>query len=62
MTANDIVEARGDREWQDGDDTDLYDAGYAEGVRDAVAYLAEVYGDEVYDTDVFDRLNVDREG
>lgn len=37
-------------------------AGYADGVRDAVAYLAEVYGDEVYDTNVFDRLDVHPEG
>lgn len=37
-----------------------YDKGYQDGVRDAVEYLAEVYGEEIYDTSVFERLEVAR--
>jgi len=36
-----------------------FDEGYAEGVRDAVEYLADLY-DGVYDTDVFTNLEVTR--
>ena len=45
------------REWQDGDDSKLFDEGYSAGVIDAVAYLSEVY-EGIYDTDVFSRLGV----
>lgn len=43
-------------------DRTLIDSSYSEGVRDAVEYLAEVYGEGVYDTDVFDRLEVSPRG
>lgn len=34
----------------------MSDHSYTQGVRDAVAYLSEVYGTEIYETDVFDTL------
>ena len=34
------------------------DQSYTQGVRDAVAYLSEVYGAGIYETDVFDTLGV----
>jgi len=34
-----------------------FDEGYAEGVRDAVEYLADLF-EGVYDTDVFENLEV----
>ena len=36
---------------------EAFNAGYSEGIRDAVAYLAELY-EGVYDTDVFARHDV----
>lgn len=36
-TYEEVMEARGDREWQDGDDSELYDAGYRQGLADAGA-------------------------
>jgi hypothetical protein len=42
-----------DREWQDGDDSAREAEAYADGVRDAVAYLADLF-EGVYDTNVFE--------
>jgi len=36
----------------------MSDHSYTQGVQDAVAYLSEVYGNEIYETDVFERLGV----
>lgn len=36
----------------------MSDLSYDQGVLDAVAYLSEVYGGEIYDTNVFERLGV----
>ncbi len=35
-----------------------YDKGYQEGVLDAVEYLSELYGEDIYDTQVFFHLGV----
>lgn len=61
-----IFEMGDDKEWEDGDDSKLetsaifegYEMGYKAGVREAVAYLAEVF-EGTYDTDVFERLEVE---
>jgi hypothetical protein len=52
-----IFEMGDDKEWEDGDDSKIFDEGYSAGVIDAVAYLADVF-EGVYDTDVFSRLGV----
>ena len=49
-----------DKEWRDGDDTAMTDDAYAEGVRDAVEYLDELF-EGVYDTNVFSVLGVSQD-
>ena len=46
-----------DTEWQDGDDSKLFDEGYSAGVIDAVTYLSLEYGGFSIG-EVFSRLGV----
>lgn len=45
-------------EWQDGDDSKLYDTGYSEGVRDALEYIRDELGFDFHDSDIIERLGV----
>lgn len=47
-----------DREWQDGDDSALYDDGYKRGVMDAYQYVIEELGLDISDSDLLNRLGV----
>jgi len=40
-------------------EAELYDAGYRNGVRDAVEYLADLF-EGIYDTQVFEMLEVEK--
>ena len=55
-TYEEIVSERGDREWQDGDDSELYDEGYKQGVRDAYDYVIDELGLDISYSNLLDRL------
>lgn len=46
------------KEWQDGDDSALYDAGYTDGVRETVALLNENEGLGLSEQDVMNALAI----
>ena len=42
-----------DREWQDGDDSNLYDSGYYQGIYDACEYFKDELGiEDAMDTSI----------
>jgi hypothetical protein len=47
-----------DKEWQDGDDSKLFDDGYRQGVIDAYNYVVDELGFEMFDTSMLERLGV----
>lgn len=48
----------GDKEWQDGDDSALYDEGYLAGVMDAYHYVIDELGLDISDSDILKKLEV----
>ena len=47
-----------DKEWEDGDDSALFNEGYEQGVKDAYDYVIEELGLDISDSDLLDRLGV----
>ena len=47
-----------DKEWEDGDDSVLYDEGYRQGIWDAVALINENEDTEFLWTDVYKALQI----
>lgn len=48
MSYESIMEERGDREWADGDDSELYDRGYQDGLESQYERLYSLYADLEY--------------
>ena len=46
----------GDREWEDGDDSRLFDNGYRRGVRETLEYLRDELSMTFYDNNVLLRM------
>ena len=57
-----IIQTKGssvsDREWKDGDDSEMYDDGYDQGVKDAYDYVIKELGLNIKDSDLLKALGV----
>jgi hypothetical protein len=47
-----------DKEWKDGDDSELYDEGYLAGVMDAYNYVIYDLGLDISDSDLLKNMGV----